>query len=204
MDFSLNDSVDAKLDAYFYRLRRSMARQANGRQMESNRMSPINQRTAQTVVAMAQFVEKISRVQVMDIAQTVTDIDVTREGTFALKCHFPSQGLQQSDNPFATEVCGWDGHQLVFQLRLPEGLVVQQRLTLSSNGQQINVATTMYSDQAPEPFTLNRSYSKFEKRRQGYSCEQTVQKGKVCTLTSEAEDERMVPQAPKPVIMNAD
>lgn len=204
MDYSLNDSVEAKLDAYFYRMRRSVSRQADGRQFESGRAAPINPGTAQTVLAMAQFVEKISRVQVMDIEQTYTDIRVDREGTFSLNCHFPTQGLEQTNNPFATEVCGWDGHQLVFQLRLPEGLLVQQRFSLSSGGDQINVATTMISDRAPEPFTLNRSYSRFDKRNRGFTCEQTVQKGKVCTLSSEPEELPPAPDAPKPIIMNAD
>ncbi len=204
MDYVLNDSVEAKLDTYFYRMRRRMERQS-GRQMESERgTASVNQRSAQTVLAMAQFVEKISRPQVMDIEQTVSDIRVEREGTFALTCQFGDRAMQALDNPFGTEVCGWDGHQLVFQLRLPEGLVVQQRLTLSQDGQQINVATTMMSDQAPEPFTLNRSYSKFDKRHQGFECEQTVRKGKVCTLRPAPEQAAEVPEAPKPVIMNAD
>lgn len=204
MDYSLNDSVEAKLDAYFYRMRRTLSRQSDSRQFESGRMSSINPGTAQTVLSMAQFVEKISRVQVMDIKQTYNDIGIDREGTFSLNCHFPTQGLEHRDNPFATEVCGWDGHQLVFQLRLPEGLVVQQRFSLAANGDQINVATTMISDRAPEPFTLNRSYSRFDQRNRGYTCEQTVRKGKVCTLSSEPAEIPAAPDAPEPIIMNAD
>ncbi|WP_439133350.1 hypothetical protein [Pseudomaricurvus sp.] len=204
MDYSLNDSVEGKLDAYFYRMRRTLSRQSDGRQLERGSMPSIHPGTAQTVIAMAQFVERISRVQVMDIEQTYTDIRVDREGTFSLDCDFPSQGLEQTDNPFATEVCGWDGHQLVFQLRLPEGLLVQQRFSLAASGDQINVATTMMSDRAPEPFTLNRSYSRFDKRSRGYTCEQTVSKGKVCTLTSQPEERPAAPDAPKPIIMNAD
>lgn len=202
MDYSLNDRVEAQLDAYFYQMRRSLGRESNHRQMEGQRA--ISHRSAQTVLDMAQFVDKISRVTVMEIEQTYTDIHIDREDTFSLDCQFPSRGLEQKNNPFATEVCGWDGHQLVFQLRLPEGLMVQQRFSLSANGSQIHVATTMYSDRAPAPFTLNRSYSKYDKRHRGYTCEQTVSKGKVCRLVAEPDARPAAPQAPKPILMNAD
>ena len=203
MDFSLNDSVEAKLDAYFYRLRRQLARQSNNRQYESRADIPINNSTARTVIAMAQFVERISRTQVMDISQTYADIVIERENTFTLNCEFAEAGLQVRNNPFGTEVCGWDGHQLIFHLKLPEGLAVQHRMTLSSDGSQLNVATTMISDRAPEPFTLNRSYSKFERRDRGYECEQTVEKGKVCRVISQGEN-AADPNAPSSMVTNID
>lgn len=205
MDYSLNDSIEAKVDAYFYRLRRQLDRQTNGRQYESRADIPINNNTARTVIAMAQFVERISRTQVMDIRQSFADVVIERENTFTLNCEFADSGLQIRNNPFGTEVCGWDGHQLIFHLKLPEGLAVQHRMTLSTDGEQLNVATTMISDRAPEPFTLNRSYSKFERHDRGYQCEQTVEKGKVCrVLSGEARSRPVDPNAPSSILTNVE
>ncbi len=203
MDYSLNDSVEAKVDAYFYRLRRQLDRQSNGRQYESRTEIPINHGLANTVIAMAQFVERISRTQVMDITQTYSDVVIVRENTFTLNCEFVDGGLHFSHNPFGAEVCGWDGHQLIFHLKLPEGLAVQHRMTLSSDRRQLNVATTMISDRAPEPFTLNRSYTKFERSDRGYRCEQTVEKGKVCrVLTDQSQNRPTDPNAPSSILTN--
>lgn len=205
MDYSLNDSVEAKVDAYFYRIRRTLQRQSNNRQLERGRSGiAVNHRVAQTVLSMAQFVEKISRTQLMDIEQTYANIRIDRESTFSLACDFSSAGLSRMDTPFGVDVCGWDGHQLLFQLHLPEGLVVIHRLTLSAGGERLNVATTMMSDMAPEPFTLNRSYMRFDRRDRGYECEQTVLKGKVCRLTSPSSSPAEVPEAEKPIVTNVD
>ncbi|MGH1371055.1 MAG: hypothetical protein ACRBBW_03410 [Cellvibrionaceae bacterium] len=203
MDYSLNDSIEAKVDAYFYRLRRQLERQSNGRQYESRSEIPINHGVANTVIAMARFVERISRTQVMDITQTYSDVVIERENTFTLNCEFADSGLQIRNNPFGAEVCGWDGHQLIFHLKLPEGLAVQHRMTLSSDRSQLNVATTMISDRAPEPFTLNRSYTKFDRSDRGYQCEQTVEKGKVCrVLTGQPNNRPADPNAPSSILSN--
>lgn len=205
MDYSLNDSIEAKVDAYFYRLRRQLDRQSNGRQYESRSGIPINHGVANTVIAMARFVERISRTQVMDISQSYSDVVIERENTFTLNCEFADTGLQIRNNPFGAEVCGWDGHQLIFHLKLPEGLAVQHRMTLSSDGSQLNVATTMISDRAPEPFTLNRSYTKFERSDRGYECEQTVEKGKVCrVLTGQSQARPADPNAPSSILTNVE
>jgi len=205
MDYSLNDSIEAKVDAYFYRLRRQLGRQSNGRQYESRSDIPINNNTARTVIAMAQFVERISRTQVMDVSQTYSDVVIERENTFTLNCEFADSGLQIRNNPFGTEVCGWDGHQLIFHLKMPEGLAVQHRMTLSADASQLNVATTVISDRAPEPFTLNRSYSKFDRHDRGYQCEQTVEKGKVCrVLSRDASQKPADPNAPSSILTNVE
>lgn len=189
MDYSLNDSVEARLENYFYRLRKAMARKNNQSGGErSSGLSVGGSRVASTVFSMARFVEQISRTVVLDIEQTYNAIHIDREDTFSLDCYFGENGLHVYENMFGEEICGWDGHQLIFQLSLPEGLKVQHRLTLSSDGEQLNIATTLISDKAPEPFTLNRAYMRFEKSPERFRCEQTVTRGKVCTLSS-SEDQ---------------
>ena len=186
MDYSLNDDVQSRLENYFYRMRRAAERQNPQRGLD-RRIGPPG--GASTVVAMARFVEQITRIVVMDIEQTYNAIHIDREGTFSLDCEFGDDKPQIYENRFGTEVCGWDGHQLVFRLSLPEGMSLQHRLTLSRDGQQMNIATTVMLAQAPEPFTLNRAYMRFEGLPQ-HNCEQTVSRGKVCSLASDAKSER--------------
>ncbi|TQV85141.1 hypothetical protein FKG94_02840 [Exilibacterium tricleocarpae] len=191
MDYSLNDDVRAKLDNYFYRMRRAAERQDPQRGLERRGMIIGGYAgSAATVVDMARFVEQITRITTMDIEQTYDSISIEREGTFSLDCRFDDSKQQTHDNPFGKELCGWDGHQLVFYLSLPGGMDLQQRLTLSRDGRQMNVATTLRLDQAPEPFTLNRAYMRFEGLPNHYNCEQTVTRGKVCSLATDTQSQR--------------
>ncbi len=88
------------------------------------------------------------------------------------------------ETPLGSEVCGWDVHQLVFRILLPEGLSIQHRMTLAEDGERINIATTVVSDQVSYPFTLNRVYNRFEPAEAGYTCTQTFSRGRVCTTES--------------------
>ncbi len=191
MDYSLNDSVQAKVNNYLYRMRKEAQRQSPHPGMDSQ-TTPLKGYSgyAATLVAMAQFVEEITRIAVINIEQSYNAIHIEREGTFSFDCQFDDDSLQSYDTVFGKEVCGWDGHQLVFLLRLPEGVTLQHRLTLSSDGQQMNVATTVMSGKAFEPFTLNRAYMRFDGVPKNYHCEQTVTKGKVCSLAPATKSKR--------------
>jgi len=149
MDYSLNDSLEGKLDQYFYAMRRQLQRQSAGagadrRQGQGYAQMP----NANAVVAMARFADQITRATTtMDIVQTYNHINVAREDSFALMCEFGRNEFDAYENLFGKEVCGWDGHQLVFHLNLPGGVAVQHRLTLGPKGDKLNVATTIYNDQ---------------------------------------------------------
>ena len=185
MDYSLNDDVRARLENYLYRLRKAAERQSTQRGIEVRGGIPGGYSgSAATVADMARFVEQVSRITVIEIAQTYDTVHIEREGTFSLDCHFGDDRPQTHDNRFGREICGWDGHQLVFRLSLPEGMVLQHRLTLSADGQQMNIATTLRLQQAPEPFTLNRAYMRFDGLPRNFNCEQTVSRGKVCSLSA--------------------
>ncbi len=101
MDYSLNDSVEARLENYFYRLRKAMSR--NNSQSGGERSSGISMggsRVASTVFSMARFVEQISRTVVLDIEQTYNAIHIDREDTFSLDCYFGEDGLHVYENMF--------------------------------------------------------------------------------------------------------
>ena len=67
----------------------------------------------------------ITQAQLLEITQDAHDIKVKREGDFALTCEFYPGQFHTEETPLGSEVCGWNAHQLVFRLLLPEGLAIQ-------------------------------------------------------------------------------
>ena len=121
----------------------------------------------------------------MEITQNEHDIKVKREGDFALTCEFYLGQFHTVETPLGKEVCGWNAHQLVFRILLPEGLSIQHVLTVGADRQKLNIATTVVSDQVSTPFVLNRVYERYEPQDEGYSCKMTISKGRVCTTESQ-------------------
>ena len=112
------------------------------------------------------------------------EVTIKRDTSFALNCEFYGDYFHTVETPFGNESCGWDSHQLLFRILLPEGLSIQHRFTLGPEGEKLNVATTVVSDRVSYPFTLNRVYNRFEPGDTGISCELTLTRGKVCTTES--------------------
>lgn len=200
IDYSLKDGVQEKLENYFYRLRKKAERsgqpgvRADAGGLGLTRIGGRSSK-AHTVLAMAQFVDEVSRIVVMSIDQTYNAIHIEREETFSLDCEYGEEKPQTFDNGFGEERCGWDGDELVFQLKLPEGLTLQHRFSLMATGEHMKVATTLYYDHASQPFTLYRAYKRFEGVPNPYHCVQTLSKGKVCSRRAppDAENDYVVP-----------
>ena len=133
------------------------------------------------IMALARMADMITQSPLLEIKQSDEQISVKREGNFALECAFYSGAMQQDESPLGSEVCGWDAHQLVFRIFLPEGLTIQHRLTMGPSGDRINVATTVRSSQVSTPFTLDRVFNRFDPGEAGYTCKMTLTRGRVCT-----------------------
>jgi len=133
------------------------------------------------VIGLARMSDLITRSPLLKIEQSEHEIKVKREENFALGCEFYAGQYSSIETPLGTEICGWNGRQMVFKILLPEGLSIQHVMTLASYGGKLNIATTVVSDQVSYPFTLNRVYNRFVPGASGYSCTVTLTKGKVCT-----------------------
>lgn len=131
--------------------------------------------------ALARMSEIITETQLLEITQEENGITVKREGNFALTCEFYPGRLHRVETPLGEETCGWDGHQLVFMISLPEGLSIRHRLTLDPEGERLQVATTVFSSQVSYPFTLDKVYRRFDPSVDGITCKQTLSRGRVCT-----------------------
>ena len=118
---------------------------------------------------------------VLTISQNEHEISVERQDDFAMLCAFYDGVATGTENAYGTEICGWDGNQLVSNLVLPDGLQVTHRFTLSENGEEMRVVTTVSSSTSRVPFTLRRFYTKFSRSRSEFNCIETLSMKRVCS-----------------------
>ena len=177
-DYSRGDDVNQVLrDIYYYLSRTSADRAYSGRpgpaQPSSSDMASIQ--------ALARLAELITRPQVLTISQNDHEITVDRKDDFSLLCAFYDGVAKGTESDYGTEICGWDGDQLVSHLILPDGLQVTHRFTISEDRQQMRVITTVSSNTARVPFTLRRYYKKFERLPPDFNCIETLSMKRVCS-----------------------
>ncbi len=182
-DYSRGDDVNQVLRDIYYYLSRTAADRAY-----TTRPGPVqpSSRDMQSITALARLAELITRPQVLTISQNDQEITVDRKDDFSLLCAFYDGVAKGTESGYGTEICGWDGDQLVSHLILPDGLQVTHRFTVSRDRQQLRVVTTVSSSSARVPFTLRRFYKKFERLPPDFNCIETLSMKRVCS-TGEIE-----------------
>ncbi len=148
--------------------------------MVNNR--PVNNINA--IIGLGQMAEIISRTTVLEIDQNGGGIEILRKDDFPLTCSFYGGMAVPIADALGTELCGWDYHQLIFRIDLPDGFIIHHRITLAPAGDKLNIATTVQSRNLQQPFTLNRVYQRFVPLPSEFECETTVSKGKSCRKVS--------------------
>jgi len=183
LNLGKSDNIQARLDILVRELMERARRQAKGRQDRGGGMTigGAGPNSAPSIIGLAKMADLITASQLLEIIQKENDILVKRENSFALTCEFYKGAPQFQESVFGAETCGWDSHQLLFRMFLPDGLTIQHILSLGSTGYRLNIATTVYSDKVSYPFTLNRVYTRYEPDRGGIRCEMTLTRGNVCT-----------------------
>lgn len=182
VDHSRSDNIRDRYDAMTRELQRQFNKRAQNMGQASGTVVVNNgTNTGASLIGLARMAEVITDTQLLDITQSETKISVKREGNFALRCEFHQGQIQKVQTPLGTEVCGWDDHQLIFQIHLPEGLSVHHRLTMGSEAQRLRMSTTVISDRVSYPFTLNRVFNRYNPSTSGITCKQTLTRGRVCT-----------------------
>jgi hypothetical protein len=142
---------------------------------------PVPSQDSSKVVAMARFVDLITRPDVLTITQDQYEIKIARKDDFTMLCEFYEGYAKRTESEFGAEVCSWNGNQLVSHLVLPDGLLVSHRFTVAANGMSLQVSTTISSSASRVPFTVNRVYMKFEPPESGFNCIQTLSMKRVCS-----------------------
>jgi hypothetical protein len=189
LDYSQSDNTQQKLDSVVGELNRAAERRAQGTMQQG----PVGggfitggsgANSGASILGLARMADLITQSPLLEIVQNAHKVLVKREEDFALSCEFYPGQYHKVETPFGIEACGWDAHQLVFKLLLPDGLSIQHVMTIGAAGQKLNIATTVVSDQVSFPFTLNRVYNRFEHVDSSFQCQETLTRGRVCTTGS--------------------
>jgi hypothetical protein len=186
MDYSMSDNTQEKLDYIVRDLNRDAKRRAQQGNMQQGGYGggvvvTGSGNSGSSILGLVRMADLITQSPLLEITQDTNNIRMEREQDFDLTCEFYPGELSKVETPFGTEICGWNGHQLVFKLLLPDGLSIQHIMTMGAAGQKLNIATTVVTRQVSFPFVLNRVYNRFEPGESGYKCEVTLTRGTVCT-----------------------
>jgi hypothetical protein len=138
-------------------------------------------RDAEGMIALARLAEQITRFNGATIVQNDQEIRVEREDDFALVCRFNNGVSETVENAAGVEVCGWDGKDLVSQMSLSGGLTIVNRLTLSADGQELRIVTTLTSPATRAPFSLRRFFTKYDRPASEFHCVETLTMKRVCS-----------------------
>ena len=180
VDYSQSENIRESLEVLLRELQRQAERQARGMQQGGGTLS-VGANSGASLYALARMAEIVTEPQLLDITQSETEITVKREGSFVLQCEFHPGKLHKLESSLGSEVCGWDDHQLLFHIFLPDGLAIYHRMTLDPVGDRLQIATTLRSTEVSWPFTIDRVYRRYDPNSTGIRCKQTLTKGKVCT-----------------------
>ncbi|MCB1687916.1 MAG: hypothetical protein KDI33_05500 [Halioglobus sp.] len=187
LDYGQSDNTQQKLDSVVGELNREAKRRAQQGNMQQGAygggmvIGNSGANSGESILGLVRMADLITQSPLLEITQDQHKVRVKREEDFDLTCEFYPGELRRVETPFGTEICGWNGHQLVFKLLLPDGLAIQHVMTIGAAGQKLNIATTVVSSQVSFPFLLNRVYNRFEPGQSGYKCEVTLTRGTVCT-----------------------
>ena len=173
-DYGRSDDINKVLRNAYYELGKKSGSGGPAGPMASDRDRSM-------LMPLARLVELITRSDQLTISQTEYEILVERRDDFSLLCAFFDGVAKPTDNAFGKETCGWDGYRLISLTELPDGLRVVHRFEMSDDRKQLRVITTVSSDTAPMPFTLQHYYWRIQKIPGRFECIETLSMKRVCS-----------------------
>ena len=172
-NYARDDEVVDVLNRMYY----EMARASN----DPYGAPVVSRQDSETLLALAQLAELITRFDIMTIVQNDQEIRIERKDDFSLVCRFHEGASQAVQNAAGREICGWAGNDLVSQMTLADGLEIVNQLTISENHDELRVVTTLSSSSSRIPFTLRRFYRKFDQPKSDFHCIETLTMKRVCS-----------------------
>lgn len=186
VDYARSDNVQRQLNSLFRQLQQEIDRRNRAAERGQTYSGPALS-SGRDLIALAEMAEIITAPELLEVVQTDNEIRLKRENSFALICVVDRPAPIVTQTPFGTEQCGWDGHQLFFDIALPDGLQIRHRITRSSLADSLVMQTAVYSPTVSQPFTVSRVYNRYNPDKAGYRCTQTLTRGTVCTTEASEE-----------------
>ena len=138
------------------------------------------------IVDLARLAEYISRQSTMDIIQDRNEVRIERRGEAPLICSTATGLTETFTGPHGSESCGWDRQQLLFEISLPENLFITHRFSVSADGTQLQMLTSVQSG-GNIPFNLRQTFSRYDAPPDQFNCIQTISRGRVCSQRTPLE-----------------
>lgn len=176
-NYQLSDDFNTRFQLYVADIQRRYT-QTN---VEATGFSPAAGVNAEAINGLARFAEEITRMPLLDITQDTGSIDIERENDFNLRCAFGELLYVQSSNAFGNDLCGWNNERMMFRMQLGGGLAITHQISLSPDGAQLNVTTTVSSDLVAVPVVISNYYTRFNPPDENYDCQLTLTRKRVCS-----------------------
>ena len=179
-DYQLSDDFETEFNLYMFDIQRRLNPQSENINRSTTFGSGAAVGNRESVIGLARFTEEITRMPLLQIEQDRARMRIKREDDFALLCEFFNHQTSVTQTPFGTEECGWNGEQLLFMLNLTDGLRIFYQVTLSPNGQQLNITTTVSSATVSTPLTISNYYRRYDIPESDIDCILTLTRNNVC------------------------
>jgi hypothetical protein len=176
-NYQLSDDFNTKFQLYVADIQRRFSRSPS----DTAGFSPAAGLNGNAINGLARFAEELTRMPILDIQQTNEQITIAREDDFTLRCRYNDRVFARTNNPFGNELCGWTREQLLFQMQLAGGLNINHQFTLSPDGSQLNVTTTVTSADVAAPIVISNYYTRYTKNSDQYDCQLTLTRQRVCS-----------------------
>ncbi|MDG2459666.1 MAG: hypothetical protein P8M73_02190 [Luminiphilus sp.] len=183
IDYARTDSVDIQLNAKFREIQRELRRRNEAAERGAPYQgSPIGD--VDSLLALAKMAEMVTQSALLEVRQDDRSIWIERENSFALTCAFDDP--QRAGSRLGQEICWWDGVQWHFVIDLPDGLRIKHQFSRSEDGLSLAQRTVLSNPRSGSDFAVSRVFGRYDPSGRGYTCRETLSRGKVCT-TEEVE-----------------
>jgi len=186
-DYQRSDSWESELNRQLRQL--LGARQVPQQASSGIRVGNQTRSRPSEMVDLARLAEMISRQSVVEITQTADEVFIERQGDAALICGTRLNVMESFASPQGSEICGWEGQQLIFKITLPENVEILHRFSVSVDGDWLNMLTSI-SRKGSQPFNLIQMFRRFDMPAGGnFNCVQTLGRGRVCSAPGVSGEE---------------
>lgn len=135
------------------------------------------------IVDLARLAEYISRQSTVTISQNREEVRIERDGDADLVCGLSNATMAPYTGRYGSELCGWDRQQLVFEITLPDDLMIIHRFSVAADASSLRMVTSVIS-KGSNSFTLITVYNRYDAPADEFDCVQTLSRGRVCSQSA--------------------
>ena len=134
VDYARSDTVQTQVNASFREVQREIRRRQEAVERGASPQGmPLGD--LDTLIALAKMAELVTDSDLLEIEQDPHILRVERANNFALSCDLGEALVVHS--LLGAERCWWDGQQWHFSVRLPDGLSIEHRFSVSEDSRSL-------------------------------------------------------------------